>query len=558
MDQKEVPQGANENCPGVNSEKAGKEKSCDGCPMQGACSSGQMNKPDPSLEKIKKKMADIKHKIFVFSGKGGVGKSTVSSQLAFMLANKGFEVGLMDIDICGPSIPRMLGLQNQEVHTSNDGWSPVYVSDNLGVMSIGFLLGNENDAVIWRGPRKNGLIKQFLTDVNWGELDFLIIDTPPGTSDEHISIVQYLQCLESDGAVVVTTPQEVSLLDVKKELSFCKKTNTNILGVVENMSGFVCPNCNCKSDIFAPVTGGAEAMCKDFAIDLLGKIPLDPKVLISAEKGQCISQENPDTQAAKVYNEIVDNEYQIGNQSLSVIYQENEQDESTSLLQENILDQSSDDQKLKEDNCQGLVKKSNEHKYSQSCQISQNKDLNQNQKNIEQAKEDFKIQLEPINGPRQKNNSLNIIKNFQTDISQSSSNISGMNSQVRIDSKSISQMSESYLTQQSPLKNQKSKIYNFHSLTKSVSEINLNGNKNKIQIMSPLTKRRYQLMSPKKQTNNKSRELLDKSIKINCIKINFSAQKNYFQNNDVQIRQKPYIIKKNSNSQFVYKQQSSQ
>jgi Mrp family chromosome partitioning ATPase len=129
----------------------------------------------------------------------------------------------LDIDICGPSIPRMVGLQGQEVHQSNDGWQPVYISDTLGVMSIGFLMGNQDDAVIWRGPRKNGLIKQFLTDVAWGELDFLIIDTPPGTSDEHISVVQYLKCTDNDGAIIVTTPQEVSLQDVRKEISFCAR-----------------------------------------------------------------------------------------------------------------------------------------------------------------------------------------------------------------------------------------------------------------------------------------------------------------------------------------------
>lgn len=155
--------------------------------------------------------------------------------------------------------------------------------------------------MIWRGPRKNGLIKQFLTDVNWGELDYLIIDTPPGTTDEHISIVQYLQPNENDGAIVVTTPQEVSLSDVRKELSFCKKTNTKILGVVENMAGFVCPNCNCKSEIFAPISGGATKMCADYSLPLLGQIPLEPKVLICAEKGKSIIAEHPNSVAAQAY-----------------------------------------------------------------------------------------------------------------------------------------------------------------------------------------------------------------------------------------------------------------
>lgn len=222
-----------------------------------ACASGEARAPDPAIAFVSDRLSRIKHKILVLSGKGGVGKSTCSAQLAFTLAKQGKQVGLLDIDICGPSIPRMLGLVGHEVHQSASGWSPVYLDDNLGVMSIGFMLPNSDDAVIWRGPRKNNLIKQFLTDVDWGELDYLIIDTPPGTSDEHISIVQYLKTSNLDGAVIVTTPQEVSMADVRKEINFCKKTGRryfadfnisfsnhsfsglNILGIVENM-GEIC------------------------------------------------------------------------------------------------------------------------------------------------------------------------------------------------------------------------------------------------------------------------------------------------------------------------------
>lgn len=143
-----------------------------------------------AVSEVKQRLAGVKHKLLVLSGKGGVGKSTVACQLAFALAGKGYQVGLLDVDITGPSVPRMLGLLGQEVHQSAAGWSPVYVDDNLGVMSIGFMLPNADDAIIWRGPKKSGIIKQFLVDVQWGELDYLIIDTPPGTSDEHISIVQ--------------------------------------------------------------------------------------------------------------------------------------------------------------------------------------------------------------------------------------------------------------------------------------------------------------------------------------------------------------------------------
>ena len=205
-----------------------------------------------------------------------------------------------------------MGLEKHEVHQNNMGWEPVYVDDNLGVMSIGFMLPSRDDAVIWRGPRKNGLIKQFLTDVVWGELDYLIIDSkpstyllaPPGTSDEHISIAQYLKKTPILGAVVVTTPQEVALLDVRKELNFCKKTGIPILGVVENMSGFKCPHCDKVTDIFVPTTGGAEQMCEEFECPFLGKVPLDPKLLMTCEVGKSFVASNPDSPTSKALVKI--------------------------------------------------------------------------------------------------------------------------------------------------------------------------------------------------------------------------------------------------------------
>lgn len=209
---------------------------------------------------IAQRLERVRYKVLVLSGKGGVGKSTFSAQLAFALAqDENTQVGLMDIDICGPSIPRLLGLEGEQVHQTASGWSPVYVEENLGVMSVGFMLQDPSEAVIWRGPKKNGLIKQFLRDVDWGELDYLVVDTPPGnavmcivlkvsgTSDEHLSIVQYLKEAKITGAVVVTTPQEVALMDVRKEINFCKKVGVPVIGVVENMSGFVCPKCSVRS-----------------------------------------------------------------------------------------------------------------------------------------------------------------------------------------------------------------------------------------------------------------------------------------------------------------------
>jgi len=230
----------------------------------------------------------------VLSGKGGVGKSTVSAQLSFGFAAKNMDVGLLDVDICGPSVPRMLGLHGQDVHQSSEGWSPVYVDDHLAVMSIGFMLPNQDDAIIWRGPRKNGLIKQFLTDVNWGSLDVLLMDTPPGTSDEHLSIVTYLQDSALDGAVIVTTPQEVSLMDVRKEINFCRKVKLPIIGVVENMSGFVCPSCAHETQIFAPSTGGAEQMCRQMDVPFLGRIPMDGRVASAGDSGVPLGALQPD------------------------------------------------------------------------------------------------------------------------------------------------------------------------------------------------------------------------------------------------------------------------
>ncbi|KAJ1375816.1 P-loop containing nucleoside triphosphate hydrolase [Sesbania bispinosa] len=310
MENGDIPENANDHCPGPQSESAGKSDACEGCPNQQICATAPKG-PDPDLVAIAERMATVKHKILVLSGKGGVGKSTFSAQLAFALAAKDFQVGLLDIDICGPSIPKMLGLEGQEIHQSNLGWSPVYVESNLGVMSIGFMLPNPDEAVIWRGPRKNGLIKQFLKDVYWGELDFLIVDAPPGTSDEHISIVQCLDATGLDGAIIVTTPQQVSLTD---------KVGVKVLGVVENMSGLCQPirdfkflkmmdngeqkdvtewileymtekapemlNLIACTEVFDSSGGGAVKMCNEMGVPFLGKVPLDPQLCKAAEEGR--------------------------------------------------------------------------------------------------------------------------------------------------------------------------------------------------------------------------------------------------------------------------------
>ena len=290
---------------------------------------------------IAERMATVKHKIAVLSGKGGVGKSTFSAQLSFALAERDFQVGLLDIDLCGPSIPKMLGLEGQDIHQSNLGWSPIYLDSNLGVMSIGFMLPNPDDAVIWRGPRKNALIKQFLKDVDWGELDYLVIDTPPGTSDEHISVVQYLQATGIDGAIIVTTPQQVSLIDVRKEISFCKTVGLRVLGVVENMSGLrqsvsdftfekVGKDGNSSdvtewalnyikenapellsavacTEVFDSSKGGAEKMCAEMLVPFLGKVPMDPQLCKAADEGRsCFLDQKAAASAAPALKRIIE------------------------------------------------------------------------------------------------------------------------------------------------------------------------------------------------------------------------------------------------------------
>ncbi|KAI1315242.1 cytosolic Fe-S cluster assembly factor nbp35 [Mortierella claussenii] len=300
-----APENAPEHCPGTESEQAGKASACDGCPNQNVCATAPKG-PDPDLPFINDRMGTVKNKILVLSGKGGVGKSSFTTQLSFALSHdEETQVGVMDIDICGPSIPKMFGLDGEQIHQSNSGWSPVYVTDNLGVMSIGFILQDADDAIIWRGPKKNGLIKQFLKDVDWGDLDFLVVDTPPGTSDEHLSVVQYLKETGITGAILITTPQEVALQDVRKEIDFCRKVKIPIIGVVENMAGFVCPSCKGESVIFAPTTGGAKKMAEDTHVRFLGSIPLDPRIGKSCDQGLSFLEEYPESPATKAYQDII-------------------------------------------------------------------------------------------------------------------------------------------------------------------------------------------------------------------------------------------------------------
>ncbi|KAI2602218.1 nucleotide-binding protein [Hypoxylon sp. NC1633] len=294
-----------EHCPGPESEKAGTADSCAGCPNQAICASAPKG-PDPDIPLIAERLSGVKHKILILSGKGGVGKSTFTSLLAHAFATKDdMTIGIMDTDICGPSIPKMMGVESETIHISNTGWSPVWVADNLGVMSIQFMLPNRDDAIIWRGPKKNGLIKQFLKEVEWGNMDFLLVDTPPGTSDEHLSVNSFLKESGIDGAVMVTTPQEVALLDVRKEIDFCKKAGIRVLGLVENMSGFVCPNCTHESQIFKATTGGGAALAKEMNIPFLGEVPLDPRIGMACDYGESFFDYYPDSPACAALRNVV-------------------------------------------------------------------------------------------------------------------------------------------------------------------------------------------------------------------------------------------------------------
>eukprot|EP00045_Choanoeca_perplexa_P002287 m.23781 g.23781 ORF g.23781 m.23781 type:complete len:274 (+) comp11429_c0_seq1:112-933(+) len=233
-------------------------------------------------ETLKERLKLVKHVILVLSGKGGVGKSTISTQIAIGLVAKGHKVGLLDVDLCGPSIPTMLGLSSETIRENGQGWVPVYKYDQkLAVISIGFLIGS-SDPVVWRGPKKTGMIQQFLTTVQWGELDYLVIDTPPGTSDEHLAVLDCLKEVDVDGAVLVTTPQGVALADVRREASFCKKAKLHVLGVVENMSGFACPHCAECTAMFS--SGGGEKLAAEIEAPFLGRVPIDPSL------GQALSQ----------------------------------------------------------------------------------------------------------------------------------------------------------------------------------------------------------------------------------------------------------------------------
>jgi Mrp family chromosome partitioning ATPase len=298
----------NGECVGPSSEMAGKAASCQGCPNASICASAPKG-PDPDLAVIQERMSAIRHKILILSGKGGVGKSTMTKELAFAIGRRNLYVGLVDTDICGPSLPRLTGVREEEIHNSAGGWEPVAVDEHVSLVSMHFLMKDKNEAVVWRGPRKNGMIKNFLKEVAWGELDVMLVDTPPGTSDEHISLVTLLQQAGGvTGAVLVTTPQEVAVADVRREINFCQKTRVPILGIVENMSGFVCPKCKGESVVFPSKfgEGAGERLSREFGFPVLGKVPLDPRLMAACEEGVALRDLHPDSPAVIALDAVVD------------------------------------------------------------------------------------------------------------------------------------------------------------------------------------------------------------------------------------------------------------
>ncbi|MCF8053853.1 MAG: Mrp/NBP35 family ATP-binding protein [Deltaproteobacteria bacterium] len=277
-----------------------KNNGCGGCADAACEAEKRKNTEAMEKQKLSSRLSKIKRKIVVMSGKGGVGKSTVAVNLAVSLALKGKRVGLLDVDIHGPSIPTMLGIKGRQMTGSEDGINPVEV-EGLKVMSIGLLASNDEEAIIWRGPVKGAVIKQFIQDVAWGDLDYLIVDAPPGTGDEPLSLCQIIGTL--DGAVIVTTPQKVASVDVKKSITFCRRLNVPILGVVENMSGFVCPHCGQRTDIF-PAGGGAQ-LAREMGVKFLGAIPLDAQVADSGDSGLAFIHHYAESSTAKAMAEVI-------------------------------------------------------------------------------------------------------------------------------------------------------------------------------------------------------------------------------------------------------------
>jgi len=250
---------------------------------------------------IKESLGKIKNKILVMSGKGGVGKTSTSVNLSIALANKGFNVGIIDVDLHGPDVPRMLGLEGTPEVNQNKKLNPMRYSKNLRAISIESFTPNKDDAIIWRGPLKFSAIRQFIGDVDWGNLDFLVIDSPPGTGDEPLTVAQ---TITDARAVIVTTPQEVALADVRKSINFCKTVEMDIFGLIENMSGFACPHCNEMIELFG--SGGGQKTASQMDINFLGSIPFDPRMVACGDSGACYQDIHSTSAVTQAFVSVAD------------------------------------------------------------------------------------------------------------------------------------------------------------------------------------------------------------------------------------------------------------
>lgn len=274
------------------------QSKCEGCTQRNSCNDKGPGNSEDHLCAVER-MDRVKHKILIASGKGGVGKSTVSVNLARALKIMGYSVGLLDADITGPNIPLLLGIEDQRMSPGPHGIEPGD-ADGIKVTSMALLLSSRDSAVVWRGPKKMAAIKQFIEGVNWGDLDFLLIDLPPGTSDEPLSIIQLIPDLA--GAVIVTTPQEVSLLDSRKAVNMIKIMDVPVLGIVENMSGLLCPHCGEAINIFS--ADGGKKTADEMEVPFLGSIPIDPEVSALGDRGLTFVEK--DSRAGQCFREIVD------------------------------------------------------------------------------------------------------------------------------------------------------------------------------------------------------------------------------------------------------------
>ncbi len=275
--------------------QCGSEQTCGSCSSSSSCSAEEQRKH--AEERSMQKLSRIKYRVAVMSGKGGVGKSTVAVNLATSLSMLGKKVGIFDGDVHGPNVPKMLGVDHVAPRVSADGLTPVMASGGIKVISMGFLVQDDDTPIAWRGPMKHSLFQQFISDVDWGDLDYLIIDLPPGTGDEPLSIAQLMG--QPLWTVIVTTPQDVALLDSRKSVVFARSLEMNILGIVENMSGMACPHCGESIDLFK--TGGGQRAALELETPFLGAIPIDPKIVLSGDAGTPLTFEAPDSPSAKAF-----------------------------------------------------------------------------------------------------------------------------------------------------------------------------------------------------------------------------------------------------------------